>query len=278
MPTLYLVGTPIGNLEDVTLRALRVLKEVGLIAAEDTRRARILMQRYEIETPLTSYHEQGRGSSAASLVRQLADKDIALISEAGMPSVSDPGFALVREALGHGFRVEVVPGPSVATAAVAVSGLPSNQFVFLGFLPRTTGKRRRFLESVQHDPRTLIVLEAPHRIRESLADIADLFGERPIAVCRELTKLHEEVYRGTVAGASAHFDKPKGEFTLVIGGSEQQPAPLAEDEVRERLLALRAQGLSGKDVVTQVSGEAGRPRKEVYRYWIEIQEETEDAG
>ena len=275
MPVLYLVGTPIGNLEDITLRALRVLQEVALVAAEDTRKARVLFGRYDIKTPLTSYHEQGQRSKAPSLARQLAERDIALISEAGMPSVSDPGYALVRAALEQGFRVEVIPGPSAVTAALAVSGLPSDQFLFLGFLPRTARQRRRSLTSARQEPRTLIALEAPHRLAASLEDIAAILGDRPMAVCRELTKLHEEVFRGTAREAAEHFRQPRGEFTLIIGGSEGRREAVPDTEVTARLLGLKAAGMRGKEAIAQVVGETGRARREVYRLWVQLGKEND---
>ena len=270
MPVLYLVGTPIGNLEDITLRALRVLKDVALVAAEDTRKARVLFNRYEIKTPLTSYHEQGQRSKAPSLIKQLAGKDIALITEAGMPSVSDPGYALVRAALEGGFRVEVVPGPSAVTAALALSGLPSDQFVFLGFLPRAAGQRHRLLSSLLREPRTMVALEAPHRLIASLEEMASLFGDRPMAVCREMTKLHEEVYRGSPRQAAEHFQQPRGEFTLVIAGGKGLDEPLPETEITSRLRKLKQAGVRGKEAVTQVTPETGRARREVYRLWVDL--------
>ncbi|MBF8299170.1 MAG: Uroporphyrin-III C/tetrapyrrole (Corrin/Porphyrin) methyltransferase [Dehalococcoidia bacterium] len=250
MPTLYLVGTPIGNLEDMTFRAVRVLKEVPLVAAEDTRRARVLFAHYGIQTPVTSYHEQGSGAKAGPIIRLLATKDVALISEAGMPSISDPGFGLVREALAAGAKVEVVPGPSAVTAAVAASGLPSDQFLFLGFLPRTRPPRKRAIEAVRNQPYTLVVLESPHRIVRCLQDLAAGLGDRRVAVCRELTKLHEEVFRGTLSEAQARFEEPRGEFTLVIERASENPEVVTDRIVSERLQALMADGLSSRDAVT----------------------------
>ncbi|MCL0102035.1 16S rRNA (cytidine(1402)-2'-O)-methyltransferase [Dehalococcoidia bacterium] len=271
MPTLYLVGTPIGNLEDITLRALRVLKDVSLIAAEDTRRARILLRHYQIDTPLTSYHEQGRGSKTAPLIKQLINKDIALISDAGMPTISDPGYVLATEALAKKFRVEVVPGPSAVTMSLVLSGLPSDQFVFLGFLPRTTGKRRRFLGATTSEPRTLVAFEAPHRIKACLSDISELFGDRPIAVCRELTKIHEEVYRGTASGAAVHFRHPRGEFTIILQGDTRTSANISPDIASGLLSDLRSRGSTGRDAVAQVAAETGLPKREIYRLWVSLE-------
>ncbi len=275
MPTLYLVATPIGNLEDITLRALRVLKEVPLVAAEDTRRARVLFARHGIATPLTSYHEQGAPKRAEALLRHLETGDLALITEAGMPTISDPGFGLVREALARGVRVEAVPGPSAVTSALALSGLPPAQFLFVGFLPRTPGERRRFLAALAREPRTVVAFEAPHRLRAALGDIAAAFGGRRLAVCRELTKLYEEVFRGTAAEALEHFQRPRGEITLVLAGCEESPSATADDRaVRKRLRALRAAGQSAREAVAAAARETGRPRREVYRLWLETRNDA----
>jgi 16S rRNA (cytidine1402-2'-O)-methyltransferase len=269
MSTLYLVGTPIGNLEDITYRAVRVLGEVSAVAAEDTRRAQVLFTRYNIHTPLMSYHEQGQQARTAGVLRRLAGGDVALISEAGMPAVSDPGFALVRAALAEGHRVEVVPGPSSVTAAVAASGIPSDRFLFLGFPPRTAAKRREFFREVASLPYAMVLLESPHRLSACLNDIQATLGDRRIAVCRELTKLHEEVFRGSVAGAVTHFNAPRGEVTLVVEGAQEADAAKATDkEVLEQLATLVRQGTSPRDAVTQVAHETGRPRRDVYRLQI----------
>jgi 16S rRNA (cytidine1402-2'-O)-methyltransferase len=222
--TLYVVGTPIGNLEDVTLRALRTLEEATLIAAEDTRRARILAQRYEIETPITSYFEGNKLDKLEAVLRALDEGDVALISEAGMPGLSDPGYELIRAAIERGYPVVPVPGPSAVVTALVVSGLPSDSFLYLGFLPRRQRERRRLLAEVAQERRTLVLYEAPHRLRKSLADLEAVLGDRPLAACRELTKLYEEVWRGTVAEARAYFEEtePRGEFTLVVGGAQEE--------------------------------------------------------
>ncbi len=271
MSALYLVATPIGNLEDITLRALRVLREVPLVAAEDTRRARVLFARHGITTPLVSYHEQGGRSKLAELLRRLETTDVALITEAGTPSISDPGYALVREALARGVRVEAVPGPSAVTTALAVSGLPPDQFTFTGFLPRSPGERRRLLAALAREPRTIVVFEAPHRLRAALQDIGAAFGDRPLAVCRELTKLHEEVFRGAAAQALDHFQQPRGEFTLVLAGASAQSQPQDADEkqVRRRLQALRDSGATARDAVSAIVRETGLPKRQVYRWWVE---------
>ncbi|MEE9285599.1 MAG: 16S rRNA (cytidine(1402)-2'-O)-methyltransferase [Dehalococcoidia bacterium] len=270
MATLYLVGTPIGNLEDMTLRAIRVLKEVSVVAAEDTRRARKLFARHGIATPLTTYHEQGRHAKLPDLLRRLRDQDVALITEAGMPVVSDPGYSLVTAALEQGVRVEAVPGPSAVTTALAVSGLPPEPFLFLGFLPRVARARRRLLTSVVGEPHTLVLFEAPHRLEAALREIDAIFGQRRLAVCRELTKLHEEVFRGTAAQALAHFRPPRGEFTLVIAGRDRPPEPAGDAQVRARLRQLRDEDVGPRKAVALATQESGRPRREVYRLWVEL--------
>ena len=219
MPVLYIVATPIGNLEDITLRALRVLGEVQLIAAEDTRTARELLNRYDIKTRLTSYFEHNKKNKMPFLLETLEEQDIALISEAGTPGISDPGYELIKGAIGKGFKVVALPGPSAVTTAMAASGLPADQFVYLGFLPRKKGEKRRLLESVGTEPRTIICFESPYRMVDSLEAMLEKLGERNVAVCRELTKLYEEVFRGTLSEAVKHFYKPRGEFTIVIQGT-----------------------------------------------------------
>ncbi len=222
--TLYLVGTPIGNLEDITLRALRILREVPLIAAEDTRRTRLLLNHYQIKTILTSYYEHNKLTKLEYLLDLLETQDIALVSEAGMPGISDPGFELVRAAIEREIPVVPIPGPSAIITAVAAAGLPTDQFTYIGFLPRKAGDRKRRLATVADAQRTIVAYESPHRVPAALADILEVLGDRPIAVARELTKLHEEFVRGTVSEALEHFIRhtPRGEFTLVIGGVPKQ--------------------------------------------------------
>ncbi len=273
MNTLYVVGTPIGNLEDITLRALRILKSVRLIAAEDTRKTRILLERYEIATPLTSYFEHNKLAKLDAVLAALDDGDVALVSEAGMPGLSDPGYELVRAALARDVPVVSVPGASAAVSALVVSGLPTDQFVFLGFLPRKAGERRAALDAVASERRTLVVYEAPHRIVETLADLLAVLGDRPICVARELTKLHEETVRGSVREALAHFSthEPRGEFTLVIGGAPALDEPLDDETVSARLAALMDGGMPGADAARQVAAESGRRRREVYALMIALQ-------
>ena len=268
MATLYLVSTPIGNLEDITLRALRILEEVSLIAAEDTRRASILVRRHKISTPITSYFEGNKLAKLETVLDALSAGDVALISEAGTPGLSDPGYELIGAAIERGYPVVPIPGPSAPVTALVVSGLPSDSFVYLGFLPRRRSDRRRLLAEVATERRTLIAFEAPHRLRESLADVEAALGDRPIAVCRELTKLHEEVLRDSVSGARAHFDTvgPRGEFTLVIGGAEPvEQAPWATEELQRALDDLLAQGVPRPEAARQLAALSGWSRADIYK-------------
>ena len=269
MPTLYIVATPIGNLEDVTLRALRLLAQVRLIAAEDTRTTRKLLARHNIHTPLTSFHDRNAARKTPAILEALREGDVALVSEAGMPAISDPGYELVTAALEQGFPVVAAPGPSAVTTAVAVSGLPGATFLFLGFLPRRGAARRRLLERVKGQQDTLVLFEAPHRLGESLRDILATLGDRRMAVCRELTKLHEEVYRGRVSDALAQFTEPRGEFTLVVEGADPASTSAADpEEARRSLLRLRGQGLRARAAVGQVAAATGLSRREVYSLWL----------
>lgn len=271
MPTLYIVATPIGNLEDISQRAIRVLREVRLIAAEDTRRTRRLLAAYGISTPLTSYHEQGAGSKLPQILVRLRYDDVALVSEAGMPGISDPGYELARAAIEQGVPIVAIPGPSVLPAALAVSGLPASQFTYLGFLPRRKGERRRLLGSIASEARTIVAFEAPHRLLASLSDVRDVLGDRRIAVCRELTKLHEEVFRGTVSQAMAHFTQPRGEFTLVIAGrGRDREAGEVADSIREELRRLRREGLPAKEAVARLSGHTPLSKRALYKAWLEL--------
>jgi len=265
--TLYVVGTPIGSLEDVTLRALRILREVDLIAAEDTRKTRKLLTHFKIETPLTSYHEHNKLTKLDELLGILQQKDAALVSEAGMPGLSDPGYELIRAAIAQGIPVVPVPGPSALITALVVSGLPTDSFLYLGFLPRRQKERRQLLASVARERRTLVAFEAPHRLLSSLADLKDALGDRRMALARELTKLHEEVWRGSVSQALVHFEEnpPRGEFTLIIEGAREERARWDEGQVREALAELLAEGVARKEAVKAVSELAGWPRREVYK-------------
>jgi 16S rRNA (cytidine1402-2'-O)-methyltransferase len=218
MPVLYVIATPIGNLEDISLRALRLLQDVKLIAAEDTRTTRRLLNAYNIKTPLTSYHEHSKRAKLDHLLDYLEKEDLALVSEAGMPGLSDPGYELIVAAIGRGISVVPVPGASAVITALVVSGLPTDQFLYVGFLPRRKGQRQRLLSSIVDEPRTIVAFETPHRLNEALSDIGEVLGDRRLSVCRELTKVHEEIFRGRVSQATGHFVEPRGEFSLVIEG------------------------------------------------------------
>ena len=270
MSTLYVVATPIGNLEDITVRALRVLREVDLIAAEDTRVTRKLLARYEIDTPLTSYREHNAARKSPELLDMLAaGRGIALVSDAGTPAINDPGADLVTSAAEAGFDIVAVPGPSALAAAVSVAGMPMDGFVFLGFLPRRRRDRQSLLESEADTTRPLLAFETPHRLRAALADLLATLGDRRVVVARELTKLHEEVFRGTLSEAITHFEAPKGEFTLVVdGASSRAPEAHSREEAARLLARLREGGMRARAAVDLVAEQTDLPRSEVYRMWI----------
>ncbi len=270
MPALYIVATPIGNLEDVTLRALGILREVKLIAAEDTRRTKKLLAAYDIETPTTSYHEHNKLTKLDYILNRLSDGDVALVSDAGMPGISDPGHELIVACTQRGIPVVPIPGPSVVITALAVSGLDTRKFIYLGFLPNKAGARRRLLKSVADELATIIVLESPHRLLAALNDILAVLGDREISVCRELTKVHEEVFRGRISQAIAHFTKPRGEFTLVIEGKKELEKPKLTPAIKKQLREMRRSGVAAKEAVARVSGESGVSKKELYRAWLKL--------
>ena len=272
VPTLYIVATPIGNLEDLTLRALRVLGQVGLVAAEDTRTTRKLLNHYNIKARLTSYNDHNSATKVPQILDTLEQVDVALVSEAGMPGISDPGQRLVEEVGKSGFPVVPVPGPSAVTTALAVSGLPSKGYIFLGFLPRRKGDRARLLESVADQPFTLVAFEAPHRLRASLEDVLAVLGDRPVAVCRELTKLHEEVFRGSLSQALDHFQEPRGEFTLVVAGAQAARRVADRELLREELGRMKRRGLGAREAVATVAADSGLPRRELYRLWLGVED------
>jgi 16S rRNA (cytidine1402-2'-O)-methyltransferase len=265
--TLYIVPTPIGNLEDITLRALRVLREVALIAAEDTRTTGRLLAHYEIDTPQTSYHEHNKLAKLDAILGALDGGDVALVSDAGTPGLSDPGYELIRAALDAGIKVIPLPGPSAVIPALVASGLPTDSFVYLGFLPRKSGARRDALHEVRDAPRTIVLYEAPHRLLDTLADVRDVLGPRRVAVARELTKLYEEVWRGDVDAAIAYYTEhpPRGEITLVVAGASPTEARTwTEDEVRAALAGRLAAGEPRAAAAKAVAQEAGWPRRRVY--------------
>lgn len=263
---LYLVATPIGNLEDMTYRAVRVLREADLIACEDTRQTRKLLDHYGIDKPTISYHEHNEAERSEELaVRLRGGETIALVSDAGMPLVSDPGYRLVRAAVESGVPVVPIPGPSAALTALAASGLPTDAFHFAGFLPHKPGQRVKALEAIADEQATVIFYEAPHRIVEALDALEQVLGERPIVVARELTKLHEEFLRGTAAqirAALAARDSIKGEITLLIGKSDE-PEP-DDTPVSEAVEALVRDGTPRMDAIKQVARRRGLSKREVY--------------
>ena len=269
MPTLYVVATPIGNLEDISLRALRTLREVRLIAAEDTRRTKRLLAAYDIKTSVTSYHEHNKRAKLDYILGCLDGGDVALVSDAGMPGMSDPGYELVVAATHRDIPVVPIPGASVVITALVVSGLPVNRFVYLGFLPHKASGRRQLLQSAADECGTIVVLESPHRLRAALSDILEVLGDRKIAVCRELTKIHEEVFRGRVSQAMEHFALPRGEFTLVIEGKEEAKPQLTED-IEKLLNSMRQSGATAKEAIARVAGETGLPRRQLYRAWLKL--------
>jgi len=270
MPDLYIVATPIGNLEDITLRALRVLRESSLIAAEDTRKTIRLLAKYDIKTPMTSYYEHSKLTKIEYILSYLSKGDVALVSEAGTPGINDPGYKLIQEAIKRGIKIIPIPGPSVVVSALVISGLPTDSFTYLGFLPNKSGLRKKLLETVRNQSATLVTLEAPHRVKASLNDILSILGDRRVAICRELTKIHEEVYRGSVKQAIVHFAMPKGEFTLVIEGKHDKPVPEMTDEVEKCLITLHNNGIPAKEAIAILAKETGLSRKELYQKWLEL--------
>ncbi len=270
---LYVVATPIGNLEDITLRSLRILKEVKLIAAEDTRTSRKLLSRYGIKTPLISFHEHNQKNQIPRILGALTTGDVALVSDAGVPTLSDPGQELVRRALESGVPVSAAPGPSAVSAALSVSGMPANRFMFTGFLPRRQGERRELLRTLAEFPDTVVIFEAPHRLRSTLKDLLAVWGDRRITVCRELTKRFEEVFPATVSQALERFAEPRGEFTLVVEGGVAEKAVWDHEDVRSSLTQLKVEGMRAREAVSRVAAESGMRRSLVYREWLALGEE-----
>ena len=270
MPALYIVATPIGNLEDISLRALRILREVKLIAAEDTRKTKRLLDTYDIKTPMTSYHEYNKWTKLEHILNCLDDADVALVSNAGMPGMSDPGYELIVAASQRGISVVPIPGPSVITTALVISGLPTDKFIYLGFLPRKSSARQRLLESVTNEEKTIVALESPHRLLVTLNDILFVLGDRKIAICRELTKIHEEVFRGRISQAIEHFTQPRGEFTLVIEGKREGNKPQLTSDIEQQLCHMRQSGLTAKEAVARVASQTGLSKKKLYQAWLRL--------
>lgn len=265
---LYMVATPIGNLEDITLRALRVLKDADLIAAEDTRHSSILLKAYKIKTPLISLHEHNEKERRELIVSRIqGGMNVAYISDAGTPCISDPGHQLVSFALENNVNVIPVPGPSAVIAALSASGFPADQFLFCGFLPPRENRRRRFFESVKDEQRTIIFYESPARMNDSLKDMLSVLGNRQIVVARELTKVFEEIKRGQISDILSQMPagKVKGEFTVILQGVCQNPVSLTDEEIQEKILRIQSErSLSLRDTVAEVVRQTGLPRKKVY--------------
>jgi 16S rRNA (cytidine1402-2'-O)-methyltransferase len=266
---LYIIATPIGNLEDISLRALHLLGQVKLIAAEDTRTTRHLLNAYNIKAAITSYHEHNKKTKLGYILDCLKEGDVALVSEAGMPGLSDTGYELISAAIERGIPVVPVPGASAVITALVASGLSSDQFLYLGFLPRRKGERRRLLESVANESRTIVAFEAPHRLASTLKDALEVLGERQVAVCRELTKIHEEIFRGTLSQAIVHFTQPRGEFTLVIKGAKQEK-PEINNYIEIELNKLYQQRITAKEAVARLSQTSGVSKKKLYQAWVKL--------
>jgi 16S rRNA (cytidine1402-2'-O)-methyltransferase len=272
--TLYVVGTPIGNLEDITFRAVRILQTVDLIAAEDTRHTGKLLQHFQVKTPQISYHEHNRNSRIPEILEHLGNsKAIALVSDAGMPGISDPGYELIKACIEVGITVVPIPGASAAITALSAAGLPTDRFAFEGFLPPKAQQRREHLENLQTESRTLIFYESPHRLPETLQDLAEAFGsDRQIVLARELTKLYEEFWRGTIADAIAHYQQrePQGEYTLVVAGTPATQVLLTEAELKTELQQLISQGISRSQASRQLAKFTSLSRREVYQLALSI--------
>ncbi|MEB3356587.1 MAG: 16S rRNA (cytidine(1402)-2'-O)-methyltransferase [Synechococcales bacterium] len=272
--TLYVVGTPIGNLEDMTFRAIRVLREVDRIAAEDTRHTGKLLQHFQIATPQISYHDHNRRSRIPDLLASLRQgQSIALVTDAGMPGISDPGYDLVKACREVGIQVVPVPGASAVVTALSGSGLPTDRFVFEGFLPAKGTERRDRLEALQSENRTVVLYESPHRLRQTLADLSSCLGsDRPLVLARELTKMHEDWWQGTVAAAIAHFEhrEPQGEFTLVVSGAVQSQPLLNESALLAELQELLGQGLSRSQASRQLAQRTPLSRRQIYQLALTI--------
>lgn len=276
MSTLFLVATPIGNLEDLSPRAQRILREVKLIAAEDTRHSRKLLDHFGIQTPMTSYFEHNERLKLDEVLNALQTNDVALISDAGMPGINDPGYLLVRAALDAGHQVSPIPGPSAPIAALAASGLPTDQFLYLGYPPRKTSERQREFEKVAALAYTLIFLESPHRLLPTLEDLREILGDRTVAVAAELTKMYERFFRGNLSEALVFFEKEpaRGEFTIVVAGAQPETGRWSPEQVLSALRDGLGTEKAPSQIARRVAAEAGWPRSQVYDLLQEIRKET----
>ncbi|MDE5084176.1 MAG: 16S rRNA (cytidine(1402)-2'-O)-methyltransferase [Trichodesmium sp. St18_bin1] len=272
--TLYIVGTPIGNLEDTTFRAIKTLQKVDLIAAEDTRHTSKLLQHFQILTPQLSYHQHNEQSRIPELIEKLNQgKAIALVTDAGMPAISDPGYELVKVCVEANISVVPIPGVTANITALCASGLPTNKFIFIGFLPTKIKLREEQLEKLSNSLETIVLYESPYKLLQTLEDLAKMLGgNRKIVLARELTKLHEEFWRGTVGQAIIHYqnNQPKGEFTLVIAGAEPELLVLSEDTIKQELQELFAQGISRSQASRQLSQKINLSRRKIYQIALKI--------
>jgi 16S rRNA (cytidine1402-2'-O)-methyltransferase len=276
---LYVVATPIGNLEDISLRALRILKEVDLIAAEDTRHTRILLDHYEIRTPLVSYHEHNEKTQAPRLAERLAHgEDVALVSYAGTPAISDPGYRLVVEALRIGIRVTPIPGASALASALSASGLPTDRFVFEGFLPSKKSERESRLEALRGERRTVVFYEAPHRLKDALTAMQRILADREIVVGRELSKIHEEFLRGTIDEVIAQLAERevKGEITIIVHGAPDAEQ-ISQDALAGEILRLIAEGRGVKQIAEQLGARYRMAKREVYQLALRVKNARESS-
>ena len=273
MGKLYLVGTPIGNLEDITLRAIRTLQEVGLIAAEDTRRTGKLLQHLQIATPQISYHQHNKDYRTPDLIARLQQgTEIALVTDAGMPSICDPGVELVQAAIAHNITVVPIPGGTAVISALAASGMPTDRFIFEGFLPPKESQRQARLELLHSETKTVVLYEAPHRLVRTLQDLAEAVGTtREIVLARELTKIHEEFWRGNIAEAIAMYQErqPKGEYTLVLQGAAETSLITSEVEIKSELQQLLARGMTRSQASRQLAKLTSLSRREIYQLDLE---------
>jgi 16S rRNA (cytidine1402-2'-O)-methyltransferase len=274
MGTLYLVATPIGTLEDMSQRGINILKSVRLIAAEDTRHTKKLLVHFQIDTQLTSYHEHNKLVKLDSILSTLALGDVALVSDAGTPGLNDPGYELVRAVLEAGYLVSPIPGPSAPIAALVVSGLPTDAFLYLGYLPRTQNARRKLLSAIAGYPYTLIFLETPHRLLEALADMSEVLGARKVCLARELTKLYEDIYHGDIPGALARYraETARGEFTLVIAGNPARDFRWSEAQLIDAITQQFRLGMTPAQISAGLVPGSGWRKREIYRLVLQFME------
>ncbi len=277
MGTLYLVSTPIGNLEDFSPRARRILEQVVLIAAEDTRHTGLILKHFLIKTPLTSYHEHNKLVKLDPILAFLERGDVALVSDAGTPGLNDPGYELVRAVLEAGFPVSPVPGPSAPLAALVASGLPTDSFLYLGYLPRKKTDRQRLLASVAKQPYTLVFLETPHRLLEALADLEAILGDRQMCAGREMTKIYEEFTRGSISQVGKYYtaQAPRGEFTLVVAGSMPQADHWNQEQIEMEINAALRSGESSAGLAARLAIESGWPRRKIYALILQRLQKTD---